>query len=70
MQTTPDQREGTRIDSVMQSIRDQLASRVLMPGERLPSIRQMAARLNVSKNTIVDAYDRLAADGLISAKRG
>ena len=66
----PDRREGTRIDAVMQSIRNQLASRVLVPGERLPSIRQMAERLNVAKNTIVDAYDRLAADGVISAKRG
>jgi DNA-binding transcriptional MocR family regulator len=30
----------------------------------------MAERLNVAKNTIVEAYDRLAADGVITAKRG
>lgn len=62
--------QGTRVEAVMQAIRKQLASRVLVPGERLPSIRQMAERLNVAKNTIVEAYDRLAADGVIAAKRG
>jgi len=70
MQTNPDQKDGTRVNAVMQTIREQLASRVLVPGERLPSIRQMAGRLNVAKNTIVEAYDRLAADGVIAAKRG
>ena len=63
-------KDGTRVEAVMQTIREQLASRVLVPGERLPSIRQMAERLNVAKNTIVEAYDRLAADGVITAKRG
>ncbi|MDP1593900.1 MAG: PLP-dependent aminotransferase family protein [Gallionella sp.] len=70
MQTNPKQKDGTRVNAVMQAIREQLASRVLVPGERLPSIRQMAGRLNVAKNTIVEAYDRLAADGVIAAKRG
>ncbi|MDD4912346.1 MAG: PLP-dependent aminotransferase family protein [Sideroxydans sp.] len=62
--------DGTRVEAVMQTIREQLAARVLVPGERLPSIRQMAERLSVAKNTIVEAYDRLAADGVITAKRG
>lgn len=70
MKTKPDQKGGTRVNSVMQTIRGQMASRALVPGERLPSIRQMAERLNVAKNTIVEAYDRLAADGVIASKRG
>lgn len=70
MQTNPKQKDGTRVNTVMQAIREQLSSRVLVPGERLPSIRQMAERLSVAKNTIVEAYDRLAADGVITAKRG
>ena len=63
-------RDGTRVNAVMQQINEQLAARVLVPGERLPSIRRMAERLDVAKNTIVEAYDRLAADGVIIAKRG
>lgn len=70
MKTKFDQKGGTRVNAVMQTIRGQMASRALVPGERLPSIRQMAERLNVAKNTIVEAYDRLAADGVIASKRG
>ena len=70
MQSNANKKEGTRVNAVIQTIRAQLASRILVPGERLPSIRQMAERLNVAKNTIVEAYDRLTADGVIAAKRG
>lgn len=70
MKTKFDLKGGTRVNAVMQTIRGQMASRALVPGERLPSIRQMAERLNVAKNTIVEAYDRLAADGVIASKRG
>lgn len=37
---------------------------------KLPSIRHAADDFSVSKNTIVEAYDRLSAKGLIMAKRG
>lgn len=70
MRKTPAQTDGTRVNAVMQAIHEQLATRVLVPGERLPSIRQQAERMDVAKNTIVEAYDRLAADGVITAKRG
>ncbi|MCK9200538.1 MAG: PLP-dependent aminotransferase family protein [Gallionella sp.] len=70
MRSKPERKDGTRVDAVMQTIREQLASRALVPGERLPSIRQMAERLDVAKNTVVEAYDRLAADGVLTAKRG
>jgi len=41
-----------------------------MPGDRLPSIRSFAATLGVSPSTVVEAYDRLVAEGLIRARRG
>ena len=39
-------------------------------GSRLPSIRAFAQVQGVSKSTVVDAYDRLVADGTIASRRG
>ncbi|MGC2085628.1 MAG: winged helix-turn-helix domain-containing protein, partial [Bradyrhizobium sp.] len=62
--------EGGRIADVIDAIRARVASRALGPGDRLPSIRGFAATMKVSPSTVVEAYDRLAAEGLIRARRG
>ncbi len=64
------QRPATRVGAVMGAIRDRIAGRRLAPGARLPSIRTFAAAMAVSKSTVVEAYDRLAAEGAIEARRG
>lgn len=61
---------ATRTEAVMQAIRARLASRALAAGDRLPSIRRLAATMGVSPSTVVEAYDRLVAEGLIRARRG
>ncbi|MBX9455087.1 MAG: PLP-dependent aminotransferase family protein [Rhizobium sp.] len=61
---------GSRTADVMAAIRVKIAARSLLAGERLPSIRGFAASMAVSPSTVVEAYDRLAADGLIRAVRG
>jgi DNA-binding transcriptional MocR family regulator len=53
---------------VVAAIRDAIAARRLMPGEKLPSIRRLAAANKISPFTVVEAYDRLAAQGLIAAR--
>ena len=63
-------RMGTRTAEVAEAIRSRLASRVLTTGDRLPSIRGFAASMGVSPSTVVEAYDRLAAEGLIHARPG
>lgn len=63
-------RTGGRTLEVMAAIRGRIASRALAPGDRLPSIRRFAASMGVSPSTVVEAYDRLAAEGLIRAQRG
>jgi len=54
----------------MAAIRDQVARRALTTGDRLPSIRSLAATMRVSPSTVVEAYERLVADGLLRARRG
>lgn len=64
------QRPATRVGAVMSAIRDRIAGRRLAPGARLPSIRTFATAMAVSKSTVVEAYERLAAEGAIEARRG
>lgn len=62
--------DGTRVDQVMTAIRQRIAGRALQPGAKAPSIRAFAEAMGVSKSTVVEAYDRLAAEGVIQARRG
>jgi len=39
-------------------------------GSRVPSIREQATTLGVSRFTVVEAYDRLVAEGVIESRRG
>lgn len=60
----------TRIDSVMDLIRGKIAARIYTPGMRLPSVRAQARTMGLSVSTVVEAYERLAAQELIQARRG
>jgi DNA-binding transcriptional MocR family regulator len=54
----------------MADIRRRVASRALTAGEKLPSIRRFARDMHVSPSTVVEAYDRLTAEGLIRSRPG
>lgn len=60
----------TRTEQVMDLIHQRIERRMLVPGARLPSVRAMADSTGFSKSTIVEAYDRLAAEGAIRARPG
>lgn len=62
--------DATLAGRLAQEIRSGIATRALAPGSRLPSIRAQAVARGVSKTTVVDAYDRLAAEGVIESRRG
>ena len=48
---------------------ERIADRLLAAGTRLPSVRQCAEQHQVSPATVVAAYDRLLAQGLVEARR-
>lgn len=60
----------TRIDSVMDAVRARIAARTYRPGMRLPSVRAQAGAMGVSVSTVVQAYERLAAQEVICARPG
>jgi len=60
----------TRTAEIMAHIRDRIARGLLAEGDRLPSVRAQAAIHGASPSTIVEAYDRLVAEGVIRARAG
>jgi len=59
-----------RYRQVYDRIRRAMASGDFPPGSRLPSTRALAAKMGVSRNTVITAYEMLAADELIVAVKG
>jgi GntR family transcriptional regulator/MocR family aminotransferase len=51
-------------------LRDLILSGGVASGERLPASRTLARDLAVSRTTVIDAFDRLTAEGLIESRVG
>jgi GntR family transcriptional regulator/MocR family aminotransferase len=52
------------------ALRDAILAGLLAPGHRLPSSRTLAAELGCARNTVLAAYEQLAAEGYLSARHG
>ena len=55
---------------IIDGIREQIAAGVLEPGEKLPSVREMAAALAINPNTIQRSYRSLELEGWIATVPG
>ena len=58
------------VAQIVQGLTQCILSRRWRPGSRTPSIREFARTHGVSTSTVVEAYDRLVAAGLLTARRG
>lgn len=57
-------------ERICDGIRGAILARTLTSGTRLPSSRDLAEAISVSRNTVVLAYDRLVAEGYIELRGG
>jgi GntR family transcriptional regulator / MocR family aminotransferase len=55
---------------IYRQLRGAMADGRLAAGERLPSTRELALQLGVSRKTTLEAFDRLTAEGYLSARQG
>jgi DNA-binding transcriptional regulator YhcF (GntR family) len=59
---------------ISRQIADQVAtycaSGLLGPGDRLPSVRELARELAVNQNTILRVYERLCGEGVLEMRHG
>jgi DNA-binding transcriptional MocR family regulator len=60
----------TRVAAVMTTVKQRIAGRSLTPGAKLPSVRALAATMKLSTSTVVEAYERLVAEGAILSRPG
>ena len=59
-------RDGRPIyEQVRDSLRQLLVSGAIQPGEKLPSVRQLASQLAINPNTIQRSYEALELEGYV-----
>ena len=66
----PDRGSRQRMAALHGQLRAAILDGRLKPGLRLPATRELAEALEVSRNTVVAAYDLLLGEGYIEARRG
>ena len=55
---------------IVEDLRSQIRSGILQEGDRLPSVRELAAELTINPNTIQRAYRELETKGWIATVPG
>lgn len=64
------QADSSLIEQIVQLVTSRIEDKLLRTGARMPSIRQFSDEHGVSRFTVVEAYDRLVAGGLLESRRG
>ncbi|GAC1346795.1 MAG: PLP-dependent aminotransferase family protein [Acetobacteraceae bacterium] len=67
---TLDRAAGDLEGQVHRAVRERILSGTLAAGQRLPSTRALAATLGIARSTVVQAYERLLAEGFLDAATG
>jgi GntR family transcriptional regulator len=57
-------------EQIAARVRVAVASGELLPGEALPSVRELARQLRVNPATVAQAYRELAAEGFAESRHG
>lgn len=70
VETTDRIHARSRVETIFDAILNRIERGLIRPGERLPSIRIASKAFGASKNTTVDAYERLVASGQVESRPG
>ena len=57
-------------NQIIDGFRDQILAGILRPGDKLPSVRELASSLTINPNTIQRAYRELELQGWIATVPG
>ncbi|UYP89974.1 PLP-dependent aminotransferase family protein (plasmid) [Escherichia coli] len=70
MQRLAKQTSGTLNKRLYDTLRQAILARAITPGSRLPSSRDLAQQLSLSRNTVLATYEQLLAEGYIETRPG
>lgn len=66
-----DRRSGTAVYAqLVQQVRQAVLTGRLMPGDQLPTARDVAERTGINPNTVLRAYRELEVTGLVEPRQG
>jgi GntR family transcriptional regulator len=55
---------------IIDQVKSSIATGALEPGDRLPTVRQLAVELSINPNTVARAYTELELTGLVETQMG
>ena len=71
MEISIDQKSGVPLyRQIIESVKFSIARGDLAPGDRLPTVRQLAVDLEVNPNTVVRAYREMEIQGVLDTQQG
>ena len=62
--------KATRQNALFHAIREKIVRGFWSKGNKLPSTRKLALELQVSRNTVIFAYEQLMSEGYIESRKG
>jgi DNA-binding transcriptional regulator YhcF (GntR family) len=57
-------------EQLVERVKQLIATNQVKPGERLPTVRQLAQSLHVNPGTVARAYRELEQEGMVTSRRG
>ncbi|EIT85799.1 GntR family transcriptional regulator [Fictibacillus macauensis ZFHKF-1] len=57
-------------EQIVNQVKELLLKNILLPGEKLPSVRELSSLLVINPNTVSKAYQELERQGVIETLRG
>lgn len=71
MEISIDQKSGVPLyRQIIESVKFAIARGELGPGDRLPTVRQLAVDLEVNPNTVIRAYREMEIQGTLDTQQG
>ena len=65
-----DRAESPLYKQIVEQIQQLIAIRNLLPGDHLPTVRQLAQELRINPGTVAKAYRELEQQGVVTSRRG